>query len=298
MSTATSTSAATGADGADGDDRPAGRGHAGLRSFVRFMWTFRGRMALIGGVFVVANGCLAVIPLFIGEFVAVLATDPVPRGAAYGWAAALIACTIGHDLTWRAGDLLYMRLLLGRTFEYENILFQRVIEGEYPYFAGRSTGKIGSYLRTLGQEFRVFLDNVYFAYLEQIIKLPAIVLIMFSVNLPTGLAFTVAIALLALVGRRTARLSARAEGRAADVSADMDSYVFDVVANFVAVKSFRRERAEQAEVRRRRRHVTVAAKKSMFAGIVFWASMSAVVRWLVWPGTILLNLHLFLRGDL
>ena|GEM_PF-472137 len=272
--------------------------HAGLRSYLRFTATFRWRLALVVAIFVVADVAIAVIPIFIGRFVSALNGSPIPHGEVALYTAALISCSVGHDLFWRAAELSYMKLLNPRGYDYQNLLFGRVINQEYPYFAGRSTGKVSGYVRTLGQEYREFLDNACFNYIELAVRLPSIVLIMFAVNVPSGLLFTGAIVLLFLIAGRTARRSAREEKKSTDVTAEMESYVLDIVSNFVSVKSFRRERAEHALVVERRKEVVAASNRSMFWTIVFWASMSLVVRYLIWPGAILLNLWLFLRGDL
>ncbi|MBL7498890.1 ABC transporter ATP-binding protein [Frankia sp. CNm7] len=272
--------------------------HAGLRSYLRFTATFRRPLALVIALFVVADVLIAIIPLFIGRFVATLDSNPIPHDDVVFYTAALIACSVGHDLFWRGAELFYMKLLNPRGFDYQNLLFRRVVHQEYPFFADRATGKIGGYVRTLGQEYRDFLDNTCFNYVELVVRLPSIVIIMFAVNVPTGLLFTGAIALLFLIGRYTARRSAKEEKGFTDVNADMESYILDVVANFVSVKSFRRERVEHTLVVERRHAVVKAANRSMFWAIVFWGSMSLVVRYLIWPTAILLNLYLFLHGRL
>jgi ATP-binding cassette subfamily B protein len=277
---------------------PRTGGHAAIRSYLRFIATFKGAALLVVFVFGLSSTLLAIIPVFVGRLVQTLATTPVPMGDADRTVAVLIGCSVGHDLTWRCGELLYLRLLNHRGYEYENLLFHNVITEQYPYFVGKSTGKISSYVGTLGREFREFLENACYNYTEQLVKIPSIALIMFTVNLYSGLAFTISIALMVAVGRLTVRPAARAEMRWADASSEMDGYLIDVIANFVSVKSFLREEAEYTQVRQRRRAVIAAANRSSLWNIVFWASMSAVVRYLVWPGTILLNLHLFLRGDL
>jgi ATP-binding cassette subfamily B protein len=276
--------------------QPVRKSHAGIRSYVRFIGTFRRSMTLVVGVFILAGTFLAVMPLFIGRFVAAL--TETPHGSVTLYTVALIGCSIGHDLFWRCAELLYMRLLNARGYDYQNLLFRRVINQEYPYFSARATGKISGYVRTLGQEFRDFLDNICFNYVDMFVKLPSLVLIMFAVNLQTGLLFTGGILVMLVAGRRMAAKSAREEKLWTDVNADMESYILDVVSNFVSVKSFRRESVEHALVVERRRAVATQSNKSMFWAIMFWGSMSLVVRYLVWPGAVLLNLWLFERGQL
>lgn len=272
--------------------------HAALRSYLRFVATFKGPALLVVGVFVLSNSLLAVIPVLIGLLVQALASAPVQTHDAYLYAGVLLACNIGHDLTWRGAEVLYLRLLNHRGYEYENILFGNVINERYPYFVGKFTGKISSYVSTLGREFREILETACFTYVEQLVKVPAILMIMFSVNLYSGLTFLGSVAIMLLVGRHTVRRSARAEKRLADEVSEMDGYVIDVISNFVSVKSFLQEEAEYERVRRRRRQVIAAAYRSSFWSIVFWTSMSLVVRYLVWPVSIVLNLYLFLHGEM
>ncbi|MCK9926103.1 ABC transporter ATP-binding protein/permease [Frankia sp. Mgl5] len=282
-----------------GPGSAAGRSpHAGLRSYLAHLMTFRWRAAAVLCVFVLANALLAVVPIFVGRFVAALAAVPVDTGAAYQAAALLICCGIGHDLSWRSGELLWVRLILARGYDYENLVFDKVITQPYPYFVGAFTGKISSYVGTLGREYREFLSAVYWEFCEQLVRVPALAVIMFTVNVPTGCAFTVSLLMMLALGRLTISRVAAEERNTADTASDLDGRIIDVIANFVAVKSFGREGAESARVRAERRGVLRAATGSYRWNIVYFASMSLVVRYLVGPGTILLNLHLFLAGDL
>ncbi|WP_261565725.1 ABC transporter ATP-binding protein [Frankia gtarii] len=287
----------TGGDVGGADAGDPGR-HAGLRSYLGFVATFKGSMVLVVVFFAVSNVALAVLPVFIGRFVQALAGVADSTDGVYRYAVILIGCNILHDLTWRAAEILYLRLLNDRGYEYENILFHRVINERYPYFVGKFTGKISSYIAMLGREFREILETTCFTYVEQIIRVPSIIIIMFSVNLYSGLTFFLAVLLMMAIGRHTVRRSSRAEKRLADEISELDGYVIDVIANFVSVKSFRQEGTEHEQVIRRRRTVIEAARRSYFWTIVFWASMSLVVRYLVWPVSILLNLHLYLTGQL
>lgn len=272
--------------------------HAGLRSYLRFVRTFRKPLLAVAACFTVSNLALVVLPVLIGGFIQALSRGSDSTDTAYRYVALLVGCNILHDLTWRAGELMYRRLLIHRGYEYENLLFRGVIDKPYPYFVGKFTGKVSSYIATLGREFRELLEESCFTYVEQAIRVPSIVIIMFAVNPWSGLTFLLAMLLMLVVGRYTARRSFRAEKELADQVSGMDGHVIDIIANFVSVKSFRQERAEYEEVRRRRREVITAARRSFAWDIVFWGGMAVVVRYLVWPVSVLLNLHLYLAGEL
>ncbi|MCK9921066.1 ABC transporter ATP-binding protein/permease [Frankia sp. AgPm24] len=272
--------------------------HAGLFFLLGFVATFRGALLAVMASFVASSLAISVLPVLVGRLVQAAAREGVSAGVVYWYALLLIGVNLIHDLFWRGGEVLYRRLLVHRGYECEDVLFGRVIGQPYPYFVGKFTGKISSFVATIGREFRDTLDAACFTYVELVVRIPATVFIMFAVNVWSGLTFLGAVLLMLVVGRRTARRAFRAEKELADETSELDGHVIDIIANFVSVKSFHQERAEYAEVHRRRRRVIDAARRSSLWDIVFWASMAVIVRYLVWPLSILLNLYLYRSGQL
>lgn len=168
----------------------------------------------------------------------------------------------------------------------------------YPYFVGKFTGKISSYVTGLGREFREFLDATCYQYADLFVKLPILASIMFTVNWYTGVIFVVSIIIMFLAGRRLAKFTAQAERDLTDSVSSLDGYVIDVISNFVSVKAFKREQSELHTVLERRKDVIAKAKHRYFWEIMFWGAMSIVVRCIVWPVTIIMNVALFLDGQL
>lgn len=272
--------------------------YSSLRAYLKFITTFKGRFFTVFGLFVVADIILAVVPVFIGDFVAALGAKPLDTGAIYGLAAVLIAISIGHDMTWRSGEWFYRSLLNAKTYEFENVIFQAVMSKPYPYFIDKFTGKISSYIATIGREFREFVDQLCYEYADLVIKLPIIGAIMFSVNVPTGIVFVVSIIVMFIAGRKLVGRTIQSERELTDVNSNLDGYVIDVISNFVSVKAFRRERAEFKAVTKQRQRVINASKRMLLWDIIFWGVMSLMVRWVIWPATILLNVAMFLHGQI
>jgi ATP-binding cassette subfamily B protein len=238
------------------------------------------------------------LPVFIGEFVATLSAHPVPKDEVYGLVIVLIAISISHDASWRTAEWFYRKLINAKGYEFENIVFQAVISKPYPYFIDKFTGKISSYVAMIGREFRDFINNVCYQYADLLVKLPIIAAIMFSVNVPTGIVFSISITVMFITGRKLVGRAVSAERDLTDIGANLDGYSIDVISNFVSVKAFRRERAEFDEIARRRQGVAAASSRAFFWGIIFWGAMSLIVRWIIWPATILLNVYLFLHGQI
>ncbi|MDN5274153.1 MAG: transporter related [Candidatus Saccharibacteria bacterium] len=269
-----------------------------LRAYISYIKTFKYQFLLVLSVFIVADILLAVLPIFIGQLTGALAGHPIDHGQVYWFVGILVALSVGHDLLWRSGDLLYRAILNHREYEFENIIFRAVMAKPYPYFVGKFTGKISSYVTGLGREFREFLDATCYQYVDLLVKMPIIGGIMFTVNLNTGLIFVASIIVMFIAGRYIARYTARAEQDLTDSVSNLDGYVIDVISNFVSVKAFRREHTELETVLERRKGVIAKAKHRYLWEIIFWGAMSIVIRWVVWPVTIIMNVALFLNGQL
>lgn len=272
--------------------------HISLRAYISYISTFKYAFFLTLGSFVVSDILLAVLPVFIGQLVGVLTHQPVDRGAAYLLVAVLVLISVGHDATWRAGDFLYRGLLNRREYEFENILFRAIMAKPYPYFVGKFTGKISGYVTGLGREFREFLDAACYQYADLFVKMPILAGIMFTVNSYTGIIFATSLTLMFISGRYLAKFTARSERDLTDSVSSLEGYIIDVISNFVSVKAFRREQTETEAVVKRREKVVVKSKRRFLWEIVFWSVMSLFIRWIVWPVTIILNVTLFLDGQL
>jgi ABC-type multidrug transport system fused ATPase/permease subunit len=272
--------------------------YSSLRAYIKFIATFKGRFSIVFGLFVVSAVMLAVLPVFIGEFVAALSAPSLDKAHIYWLVGILIFISVGHDLIWRSAEILYRRWINGKGYEFENIVFQAVMSKPYPYFINKFTGKISSHVATVGRECRDFINQICYGYADLLVKLPIIAVIMFSINMPTGIVFIVSIAIMFIAGKKLVGKTISSERDQTNIGANLDGYAIDVISNFVSVKAFRRERTEFETVTNRRKEVIKAANKTFFWSLVFWGSMSVMVRWVIWPITILLNVYLFLHGQL
>lgn len=265
-----------------------------IRSFFSYIARFKLRFGLVFFFFIIANVFLAIIPVFIGNLVGALAADPIDRGQVFTYVWILIICSSGHDIFWRASELLYMKFLNRISFLYENIVFKQVIQKPYPYFIDKFTGKMSAYVETLGRELRNFIENICYNYIDQAIGLVAMSIILTSVNWYTGAIFVGSLLLMVLVGRHTIGASAKYEKKFTDIQGTKTGKVVDAIANFVNVKSFQKELGETNTVEKELDKTATAGNRAFFWSIVFWGSMSFFVRHLIWPTTIVLNVYLFL----
>ena len=271
------------------------RQHA-LRSFSSFLKPHGKALIAVVAVFMVSDLLLSVIPFFIGRFIGALAASPIHRHDAFLYFWILVGLSSLHDLGWRLSEFLYVQWVNPLKFHYETLIFQTVARKPYHYFVDKFTGKVASYTTSLSDELGVLLESVFFNYAGEVVSLIAVTGILLSINLLTGTVFCGCLALMLVLGRITVRHSTAAEKDFADVKSTKNGKIIDIVGNFVSVKAFQTERRETALVRSEQAKTIASARTSWFRAMLFWGSMSVVVRHLIWPLTIGLNFWLFLQG--
>ncbi len=267
-----------------------------LKSYFWYLKQFRFRLIGVFLSFAFSDACLAVIPIFIGRLVGELSTNPIDTGAVWFNAGILIGCSFLHSVTWHGTEILYMKFLNPLTFRYETEMARHVLNKPYPFFVGKFTGKIASYITTLGKEIHIFLDRVMYNYSQGIVKMVAITSILFSVNVVTGAIFLIGILLMLLIGRKSIGNSIRYESKFTDIESTKNGKIIDIMSNYINVKSFQKESSEHAALKSEQEHVIDAATRSFAWAIFFWTTMSTIVRMLIWPITIAINVYFYLEG--
>ncbi|MFZ1248735.1 MAG: ABC transporter transmembrane domain-containing protein, partial [Candidatus Saccharimonadales bacterium] len=229
-----------------------------LRSLFAFCRPYRWGISLTMGIMLFSSGLLMLIPIFIGKLVGAVAQHPVSAHSAWFYAWMLIACSVGHNLTWRAGEFAYRHFVNPLSFRYETQLFRVIIAKPYPYFVDKFTGKISSYISTLRTEFHTFLDQAVFNYTSSFISLVAIFFILSSINWQTGAVFATGILCMFLVGSYTLKKSMHFQKIETDINATKNGHIIDAIANFTSVKAFRTEAREIHTITKHRDATIVA----------------------------------------
>ncbi len=269
-----------------------------LQSFFSYLSHYKLRFVVVFTSFMIADILLAVIPLLIGQLVGNLAAQPIDTHQAYIYVGLLIACSTGHDMMWHVGELTYLKLFNPLGFHFETLLFRQIIHKPYPYFVDKFTGKISSYINTISQEFRDQLEKVFWDYAGHIVSLVAISAILTAMNWQTGVSFMSGILLMAIVGRYTVRNSTKYEKIWTDVQSTKNAKIIDTIANFTNVKSFQKEARETKRIAHEQMKTLNASRISFLWSLLFWGSLGFIVRNIIWPGTIILNVYLFVHHQI
>lgn len=270
----------------------------GLRTYLHFIRPHWPKLLLTLTLFTTASATLAAIPVVIGQLVQTLAHNPVDVN--HGWLLAwvLVFLSTGHDILWRASELTYRKLLTHLNYDYENVLFGAVIDKPYQFFVDKLTGKIGSYVVMITNEFRNLLAGIFFNFSGQLVTIIAIFFILGTLNWQTGLIFLLGIVGMFVVGKYSLAYNMKMEARAADVASDKNGILYDAIANYASVKAFHTERQEYQTIEHEQTKAYRANQKAFLSGIIFWTSMSLFVRHLIWPTIVLLNVWFFMHGQL
>ena len=271
---------------------------SGLKAYLRFIRPYWPKILFVLLLFTLANVALAVVPLFIGQLVQTLSTPPVDMNRGWMFAWILVALSSGHDLLWRSAELSYRKFLTRINYDFENLLFQSVITKPYAYFVNKLTGKIGSYITMITNEFRDLLASLLFNFSGQVVNIMAMFLILGSLNWQTGAVFCLGLIGMILVGRFTLAYNMKYEAKSADTASDKNGTLYDIVGNYGSVKAFHTEHSESGTIGVAQTKAYHANQKAFFSGIVFWTSMSFFVRHLMWPIIILMNVWFFAHGQL
>jgi ATP-binding cassette subfamily B protein len=272
--------------------------YASVSSFLTYLSSYKWQVLAVFVSFAIAHIFIAIIPIFIGKLVGVLAESPVDTNKVSFYVTVLLILSTGHNLLWRFSEFLYIKLLYRVSFQYENVLFSRIVHQPYPYFVDKFTGKISSLITRLSQELRDQMEKVFWDYAEQIITLLTVAIILTAINWQTGAVFTGGIVAMMFIGRKTVKNSLKYEKIWTDVESTKNGKIIDAIANFVNIKSFRKELYETRLIGEAQLDNSKAANNSFMWSMVFWASMGSLVRTLIWPSVILLNVYFYLRGEI
>ncbi|MGH7929887.1 MAG: hypothetical protein ACREQV_19060, partial [Candidatus Binatia bacterium] len=123
------------------------KNYVAIRAFISYAATFKGAFWITAATFAVSNVVIAVIPLIIGQLTISLTQS---GGDLTFWTVMIILASVGHDAFWRAGEILYMKLLVARSHRFDDALFSAVLKHNYSFFIDKFTGKISSYANSLG----------------------------------------------------------------------------------------------------------------------------------------------------
>lgn len=269
-----------------------------LRAYLTYISRYKFRIGVVFVGFVLSFLMITLLPLFIGKLVGALAADPIDKGAALRYLWLLIGLSLGHTVLWHVSELIYMKFLNPVVIAYENILFRQVIDRPYLYFVDKFTGKLSSYITTVGREAKDFTQNFFYNYTTETVRLVSVTVIISSVNWQTGIVFCGGLILMFVVGRYSVQNSLKYEKQWTDVESTKNGKIIDTVANFVNVKSFQKETAETDAIHKEQDKNITASNRAFIWSVFFWATMGAIVRILIWPATIALNVYLYLEQQI
>ncbi len=269
--------------------------HISLRSYWAFLRS-QGMLAsfLVCLAFLIAGSFLAVLPFVIGKLTGEVTAAHVNRGHVLLLMWILVGLSVAHMASWRGSEILYLRYMKPLAFRYEQVLFSNVISEPYPYFVDKLTGKIASYITLMRQELDMLTQELPYNYVGQVVSIVSILVIFLSVNWETTVVYACGLVILYFVGRRFQGPASAAESLASDAKSTRNGILFDVIANFQNVKSFHSEQTEIRALQEEQEKVLDSVRASFWASYKYWGNSSFIVRGVIWPVSIVLNVYFYL----
>lgn len=268
-----------------------------FRSYWRHILPHKYKFLFVGISFTFSEILLALVPVFIGLLIDALTSQNM-SSVIWLYVAYLIGFNSVHDITWRLSEMSYRSFILPHIFSYENTLFKRILGQPYHYFVDNASGKIASYIQLLRNEFGGLLFSSFYKYIGMIVSIVTSLAILGSINLTTAYIYLGGIACMLIVGRYTLRQDMKYQAKEADIHASKNSVLFDSLSNFATIKTLG---IEPQEVSRFKKSQTKALKISITSfnwGLIFWTSMAFFVRHIIWPLIIVVNVLMFMSGDI
>lgn len=264
-----------------------------LRAYLSYISTFKFRVILLLFLYSFSSILMSIVPIFIGNLVGELASPKPDNNKVMIYAGVLIACSSLHLVVWHMSELSYRKFILKPVYAFESVLFNATILKPYPYFTDKFTGKVSANISTVANEFRSFLDSIFYSYTGEVIRMITVIFILFSVNIYTGLLFTFGLLCMIAVGKVTIKRSHTYEKKYTDVASTKTGFVVDSIANFANVKSFGKEIWEMNNIKDQINKSHKAGSDAFLWNIIFWTSVGFFVRVFIWPSAIILNIWLF-----
>lgn len=265
-----------------------------LRSWWASVGPQRLALVAVGVLSVIAQAPLALVPYFMGRLVAEATADPMEPGQVIGAAWWTVGMGMIHVPLWLAMELAYRHWVVSATARYEGHLFRHVIGAPYEYFVSRASGKIAASVTMCADRVRMVGDRIYFGYLGFLVQITGAVAVMLTANWQSAVIYAVGVAAMVVVGQKMVGRVIVTRAQEQDVRAVKNGAIIDSITGFTAVKSFGAQSREARAVDDRIDDAVKATQQAFMAGMYFWHAMGLMVRGVIWPALVGVNVWLLL----
>lgn len=269
--------------------------YTSLQTVWRYTKGHRPKVFVVLVLFGIGAAPLPLVPVFIGRLTEAIAAPERDAGLIV-WCAIVVGCLgIAHSLLWHGSEFLWRRWILPLQENYETHTFATVTQNDYPYFVEKATGKISASIGVLSDRLRDLLVSIYWGYVPEVVSVVMLLGVLSSINWQSGVIFAVGLLLMPFAAGSFFKKALITEAELTDRRSTKTGSIIDSVANFVSVKSFSTERREVMTVDALQQVAIAKHRENFTWRVLFWFTTSVIVRGLMWPAIVAVNVWLFLN---
>ncbi len=255
---------------------------------------YRGRMAVVNLLRIVASTLPALHPYFLAEM-ATSADDP---GRAGRFLALLFVTGFVHFLVWTLADFYMSAKIQPLTYEFKRIAFDTVWSEDYQAFVDRPSGKVASYVNDIRNHIQVLWDAAHFGFLPVLSSIPVYVVLLWRTSSGNALVYAIFLIASGVVMTMVAGPVHERQRRLTNNTSDNTGRVFDSYSNFVNVFSFR---AQPKEIVRNDEQIDGLIEDDVsfsYAISAYWGVSSVLIRGVLWAVVMGFSWYQFDQGNI
>ncbi|MDQ5913533.1 MAG: ATP-binding cassette, subfamily bacterial [Patescibacteria group bacterium] len=245
-----------------------------------------------------ANIFIAILPYFIGKIAGLVSQPQVSYNEVSKWVYLMVGCVIVHEVLWKLAEFSSVFWQTKVHYKFRDIIQKFSWSYQYEDFVEKPSGKIASAVHEtyfkLGTLSYEFMDED----INNFIKFPVFIGILFITTKENAVLFMIFLAILIFVSW----ISLKKVRLTASTHSDMQSTVlgrlYDSMANFVNVKSFKSEEVELKSLHNDNKQMMGTSMKRSIADLFYWGYAGVVIHGGLWTCFAILNLWLYRNGRL
>ncbi len=264
-------------------------------SLYRYNWK---KLNIVFFLTFIANIFTAILPYFVGKIVGLVSHPQVSYDEVSKWVYLMVASVILHEVLWKAAEFSSVFWQTRVHYKFRDIIQKFAWSYEYKDFIDKPSGKVASALH----EAYYKLGTLSFEFMDEdinnLIKFPVFIGILFITTKENAILFLVFLFILIVVSW----ISLKKVRRTASLHSDMQSTVmgklYDSMANFVNVKSFKSEMVELKSLHKDNKAMMGTSMNRSVADVFYWGYAGAIIHGGLWTSFAVLNLWLYKNGRL
>lgn len=246
----------------------------------------------------VANIFIAILPFFIGKIAGLVSQPGVSHYEVSKWVYLMVGCVVIHEIVWKLAEVSSVYWQTKVHYKFRDIIQKFAWSYEYKDFVEKPSGKIASAVH----ETYYKLGTISFEFMDEdinnTIKFPVFIGILFITTKENAVLFMTFLIILVIVSWVSLKKVRSTASNHSDMQSTVMGRLYDSMANFVNVKSFKSEEVELQSLHKDNKQMMGTSVKRSMADVFYWGYAGLVIHGGLWISFAVLNLWLYKNGRL